>query len=126
MTFNAAITCSSCLLADEVLYHARVALCPIYSIIAKSQYYNMLEIHIPAVQLDRIIKHLKDLDKFDNRTSTIMIQTDSVQMTVAKGRTRIFDAHISEYPTAVICVFPLLVVSDTILIYDIAAQSLAE
>ncbi len=86
----------------------------------------MLQIYIPSVQLDCIIKHLKDLEKFDNCAGTHMIKTDSVQMIVTKGRIRVFDPIKSEYPTAVICVFPLLVVSDTILIYDIAAQSLAE
>ena len=78
----------------------------------------MLKIHTPAAQLNRIVKHVKYLKTVDNRACSDMLQTDSVQMSVTKCRTRVLNAHIPEYAATVVCVSLLFVVANVISIYD--------
>ena len=108
-------------MTDEVLDCSRIPLSPIYSIISESRDDNILEIHTPADQLDRIVKHVKYLKVFDNCACSDMIKADAVQMAVTKCRTRIFNAHVLEHAATIVSVSLLFVVANTISIQDDAS-----
>jgi hypothetical protein len=78
----------------------------------------MPEIDVSTEKLNCVVKHLENLNMFNNGSSADMIEANAVQVSIAINGTRKLNSHIFEYPAAIVQISAALEVSNTIALND--------